>query len=360
MARLPLAIASIPLLASLATAQWSENFDSYAVNSQVVNQGGWEEWGPGAGAFVSNVQSRSPGNSIAIAGPSDLVHQYLGYTTGKWVYRTWQYIPSTMTGATYFILLSEYAYPAGPYNWNVQVEFSIANGVKGNFGRGVIGHNTVPLVTNAWVEIKVLIDLDQDWTQFYYDGVLLDEPLVLDHPTLGGGYQWSRGVFGGNTNVNWMNIAAVDLYANNATAVYYDDMSLHAAQFEVFGTGCGGAMPAPSFTLVLPPVSGQPYLHQINNLPLNACIHAFGFGNQTSLLGPLPLHLTAYGAPNCYLRINPESTIFLMGTQNSASFVLNLPPGLQGLKFYVQAAGLDPTANSLGLTVSPMAAVWVQ
>lgn len=359
MTRLLLSIAaSIPLLTSVATAQWSENFDTYAANSQVVGQGGWEEWSAGAGAFVSATQSRSAANSIEIAGPTDLVHQYSGFTTGKWIYRAWQYIPSSLTGSTYFILLNTYAYPGGPYNWSVQVQFSIASGVRGNFGTGTIGHNVVPLVTDAWAEITVVIDLDQNWTQFYYNGVLLDEPNLADHPSLGGGYTWTGGVFGGGTGA--LNIAAVDLYANSATAVYYDDVSLRQAQFEVIGPGCAGAMAAPAFTVVLPAVAGQTYVEQIDNLPLNAVVHVLGFGNQTSLLGPLPLELTPYGAPGCNLRVRPDSTIFLLGTQNSALFAMSIPFGLQGLMFYVQAAALDPTANTLGLTVSPMAAVWIQ
>ena len=352
------AAASITLLTSFASAQWSENFDAYAASSQVVGQGSWEEWGPGAGAFVSNAQSRSPSNSIEIAGPSDLVHQYTGSTTGKWVYRAKQYIPSTMTGSTYFILLNTYAYPAGPYNWSVQVEFSVANGIRGDFGAPARAHNVVPMVTDAWADIQVLIDLDANWCQFYYNGVLFDEPNVPDHPELGGGYSWTGGVFGGGAGA--LNIAAVDLYANNATSCFYDDLSLESATFEVLGTGCSGTMAAPNFTVILPAVAGQPYIEQINNLPLNAAFHIFGFGNQTSLLGPLPLDLAGLGAAGCTLRVTPDSMIFMLGTANTATFAINLPNGLQGLKFYVQAAALDPAANSLGLTVSPMAAVWVQ
>ena len=352
------AAASITLLTSFASAQWSENFDSYAATTQVVGQGGWEEWGPGAGAFVSNAQSRSPSNSIDIAGPSDLVHQYTGSTTGKWVYRAKQYIPSTMTGSTYFILLNTYAYPAGPYNWSVQVEFSVANGIRGDFGSPTRAHNVVPMVTDAWADIQVLIDLDANWCQFYYNGVLLDEPNLPDDPALGGGYSWTGGVFGGGAGA--LNLAAVDLYANNATDCFYDDISLSQATFEVIGTGCSGTMPAPAFNIILPAVAGQPYLEQITNLPVNAAIHLFGFGNQTSLLGALPLELSAFGAAGCTLRCSPDTTTFMLGTGNSATFAINIPAGLQGLKFYVQAAALDAPANTLGLTVSPLGAVWIQ
>lgn len=307
MNRFSLSIAVLPLFASLATAQWSDNFDSYAPSSQVVGQGLWEEWGPGAGAFVSNLQARSPGNAIEIAGPTDLVHQYTGATTGKWVYKTWQYIPSNMVGSTYFILLNTYAYPAGPYNWSCQVEFSVANGVKGNFGTNTINHAATPVITNTWVELKVLIDLDNNWAQFYYNGVLLDEPALADHPLLGGGYSWTAGVFGGG--VGALEIKAVDLYANSASACYYDDMSLQVASFETFGTGCSGTMAAPTITQLQPAQIGGVYLTQIDNLPLNAAIHILGFGNQLSNFGPLPFDLAPVGAPGCLLRISPDSPI---------------------------------------------------
>jgi hypothetical protein len=356
---LPIA-ASLSLVTSFATAQWSDNFDSYAASSQVVGQGLWEEWGPGAGAFVSNLQSRSPGNSIEITGPSDLVHQYSNITTGKWVYKTWQYIPSNMTGSSYFILLSNYAYPAGPYTWAVQVEFSVANGVRGNFGTNTINHNVMPVVTNSWVEIKVLIDLDNNWTQFYYNGVLLDEPSLADHPALGGGYSWTGGVFGGG--IGPLNIAAVDLYANSASPVYYDDISLQPATYEVFGTGCSGLLGVPDFTLLSQAQVGGVYISQINNLPLSSAFHVLGFGNQTSLAGPLPLDLAAFGAPGCLLRVSPDSMIFMQGAQNSVVFAMPIPadPTLAGMKVYTQAAALDPTANALWLTTSAMTASWFQ
>jgi hypothetical protein len=358
---LPLA-ALLPCFPSIATAQWSDNFDSYAPNSSLTTpaQGGWEEWSAGSGALVSNARARSGTNSVDIVGPTDLVHQYTGITTGKWVYQAWQYIPSTMVGTTYFILLNTYAFPAGPYSWSVQVAFSVAGGVRANLGIGTVGHAATPVIPDTWVEIKVLIDLDQDWCQFYYNGVLLDEPGLPDHGSLGGGYQWSRAVFGqGGGQVR---IAAVDLYANSATSAFYDDLSLHQARFESFGTGCAGAMPAPVFSPIMLPMIGQPYLQQINNLPTSAAFHILGFDNQTSALGPLPLNLSFVGAPGCFLRVRPDSSIFLGGSQNSAVFSLSIPnqSSLVGMKFYEQAAALDPTANALGATISPMYGLWIQ
>ncbi len=159
-----------------------------------------------------------------------------------------------------------------------------------------------------------------------------------------------------------VNIGAVDLYANSATSAYYDDLSLHQARFESFGQGCAGAMPAPAFSPVMLPVVGQTYVQQIINLPLSSAFHVLGFNNQTSALGTLPLNLGFVGAPGCFLRVRPDSSIFLAGSQNSVTFALPIPnlPTLVGMRFYEQAAALDPTANALGLTTSPAYGVWIQ
>jgi hypothetical protein len=209
-------------------ADWSEDFDSYLAGSQIVGQGGWEEWGPGSGGLVSNLYSRSPENSLEDMTTSDIVHQYSDYTTGKWFYRAWLYIPSTMSGQPYFILLNTYNPPT--YVWSVQFSFLSTDGMihcdcGAYYPDGLI---TVPFVTDEWAEILVYVDLDEDWVQIYYNGQLLDDPAVADDPVLGGGYQWTAGPFGEDTGA--LNIAAVDLYANSASAIYYDDMSLAPAE----------------------------------------------------------------------------------------------------------------------------------
>ena len=223
MRRLILTAAFAAICIPVATAQWSDTFDSYAAGSQVVGQGGWEEWGPGAGALVSNAQSYSSDNSIDIVGGTDLVKQY-SKTSGRWIFRAMQYVPSTLTGTSYFIMLNTYAYPSGPYSWSMQMRIDAATGtVFQNCGGSA--SISMPYVADAWKEIKVVIDLDNDWVQLYYDGNLFDDPAVADHPTLGGGYTWSLGDGGGNTT-GQAAFGALDLFANNASSVYYDDISL--------------------------------------------------------------------------------------------------------------------------------------
>ena len=76
------------------------------------------------------------------------------------------------------------------------------------------GLNTVrtPYVSNRWVKIQARIDLDHDWTRIYYD-----ETLVTQYP-------WTGGVLGGGGGS--FDVAALDLYANGASSVYYDDVRI--------------------------------------------------------------------------------------------------------------------------------------
>jgi hypothetical protein len=193
------------LLAPTAQADWMENFDSYANGTQMHGTGGWEGWlnDASAGALVTSRYSRSPSNSVAIASLSDLVHPYSGYTSGQWTYTAWQYIPTSFTGETYFILLNTYTPTL--QNWSVQVHFTAGQVLSDGPSGGVL-----PWVLGRFVELRLEIDLDNNLQTFYYDGnVLYTE-------------SWTEGMSGGGA----VNIGAVDLFANGATAVYYDDISL--------------------------------------------------------------------------------------------------------------------------------------
>jgi len=226
------AAAVLVCLPATAMGQWYEDFDSYADGSSMHGQGGWKGWDNNSAAtgYVSSAQALSSPHSVDISGPSDLVHEY-DADSGHWTYTAWQYIPDDYTNGTgspplgsHFIMLNTYN-DGGPYNWSVQLDFDADTGMLvGDCGAG--DNVSMPFVTGEWAEIRVEIFLDpgDDWTQVYYNGTLLDDPALPDHPVLGGGYTWSLGVFGGGGGVR--EIGAVDLFANGATSVYYDDMSL--------------------------------------------------------------------------------------------------------------------------------------
>ena len=190
-------------LPAIAAGDWSDSFTDYADGSEVVGQGGWEEWGPGAGGTVTSDQAFSAPHSLNISGGSDVVHQYSGYDSGQWAYTAWNYVPDDFAGLSYFILLNQYGVTN---NWSTQIRFdSDLEIVESEFEAAWL-----PLITGEWVKLQVLIDFDTDTQEIYYGGSLLSSK------------SWVDGVSGGGI----ANLAAVDLYANGATPIYWDAMSL--------------------------------------------------------------------------------------------------------------------------------------
>lgn len=203
--------------APLAAVNWIDHFDTYVTGSQMHLQGGWKGWdsSPAAGALTSSTQARSPVNSVDVLAGTDLVHEYTGYTTGTWTYTAWQYIPTGMTGNQYFILLNTYA-DGGPNNWSTQVCFnSTAGTVVDDIPGDCSTAGTVNIVFDQWVELRVVIDLDANTQTFFYNGQLVYSDT------------WTEHISGGGV----ANIAAVDLFANGSTSVFYDDISLSNMPF---------------------------------------------------------------------------------------------------------------------------------
>jgi hypothetical protein len=203
--------------------EWFDDFDFYDVGTGLHGQDGWKGWdgNPAFDGFVSDDVAQSWSHSVDVAGGTDLVREFEGFTEGQWVFSAWHYTPSDFTSGgsdplagSYFVMLNTYA-DGGPVeesNWSVQCNFDSNDGMlKVYYGNGM---NTVdvPYETDRWVEIQVQIDLDEDWTRIYYDDALVTE------------YSWTGGVLGGGGGA--ANIAAVDLYANGSTSVYYDDLYL--------------------------------------------------------------------------------------------------------------------------------------
>jgi uncharacterized membrane protein len=204
-------------------ADWFEDFDSYPTGQQMHGTGGWKGWNndPAAGAILVDDPARSTPNSVEIVGASDLVHEYSGKTSGTGTYTAWQYIPSDFAGESYFILLNTYS-DGGNQNWSTQIRFDSALGIVENEG---VSGGSLPLITDQWIEIRVEIDLDSDTQSFYYDNQLLFSGT------------WTEELSGGGA----LNIGAVDLFANGATPVYYDDLSLVGFEYTV----CSGPNDVP-------------------------------------------------------------------------------------------------------------------
>ena len=204
-------LTGLAVLPGHAAAQIFDDFEAYAEGSNLLGQGGWAGWGgnASAGALVSSNFAFSPTRSVNITGASDLVRTFSGATNGQWVFSVMQYIPSTSTGTNYTILLNTYRPPYGTadLNWSVQLQNNMTSGqIISYYGGGA----ALPMVKDRWVEVQCVINLDANSVSEFYNGQLLST-----HP-----WQGSAGVPG------LREIQALDLFADNAGPVYYDNVTL--------------------------------------------------------------------------------------------------------------------------------------
>src|ERR1035441_6585189 len=209
-----LALALCIVALGARAAAFFDDFESYAVGSNLHGQGGWTGWAnnPNAGALVSTNFAFSPTRSVNITGASDLVHTFSGATNGQWVFSVMQYIPSTSTGTTYVVLMNTYRSPYGAtdLNWSVIIQNNMDSGqIISDLG----GSATLPMIKDQWMEVRCEINLASNSVSEFYNGQLLST------------HAWQGGLGGPGLN----EIQALDLFANNAAPVYYDNVSLGAS-----------------------------------------------------------------------------------------------------------------------------------
>jgi len=141
----------------------------------------------------------------------DMVHTFTDVNPGNWTFNAWLYVPSAMTGNSYFILMNKYV--NGTHNiqdWSLQLVFSVQN------GNHIYDYNdatkTLPLITDAWTLLQVMINFDIDQQVIYYNVQFMEAVSWMNHVSQGG----------------QQNLGCVDLYADSvySTAVYWDDLSV--------------------------------------------------------------------------------------------------------------------------------------
>jgi hypothetical protein len=168
----------------------NEDFDDYDLASAITDQSSWEAWDddPVTIGFVTDTVSRSSPQALEITDPVNLVHNLGTLTGGAYLFTAWVYVPGDfdsnsidLFAGSYFNLLSIYEH-AGPYHWAVQMQFDSNDGMLKVYD-GTIFFPT-PYLPDTWVEISCDIDLNDDWVQVVYDGLLMAE------------YSWSVGIQG--------------------------------------------------------------------------------------------------------------------------------------------------------------------
>lgn len=207
----PLVAAAIltGLPSSAAGQPWSDNFDSYTVGG-LAGKGNWETWDglSNLDGEVAGTPSLSGARSAKILPSTDIVSQFSGATSGQWTMSGWCYIPTGSTGQQYFILLNQYKPGVEPKNWSLCLVFDSDTGRMSDAvnPRGP----SIAIVLDQWVNVTVQIDLDADQTTVYYNDTFLTQKV------------WTEGSSGSGV----VNIAALDLFSDGGSTIYWDDLAL--------------------------------------------------------------------------------------------------------------------------------------
>lgn len=201
------------------TTPWVEPFDIYPGGVGIHGLGGWKGFDndPFPNAFVTNFIPLSPPNSLEVQPQSNVVREFETELT-EYLFMTWLFIPPGFQSGgpdpyagSHLRLLDQYA-DEGPvhFAFDMQIDGN-DNQVKFYCGNGNPVAQ-VPYVVDQWVPIEVVVDLENDHCQVFYDQQFICE------------YAWTAGAFGDGAGD--LNIAAIDLFGNGSAPVFYDDMVL--------------------------------------------------------------------------------------------------------------------------------------
>ncbi|NMD34596.1 MAG: DNRLRE domain-containing protein [Planctomycetes bacterium] len=179
-----------------------DDFESYAEGTGTFGKGIWTTWGddPAADGVVSTEQASSGTKSLKISGDNDVVGR-LNQAKGACEFSVKVFVPADHAGSTYVILMSSY----GAQNvWACQIEIKGTDTIT----ETIRGANSLPLVTGAWSEIKVVIDLVANTKAVFYNGAaLVAQAQYTDNGPVA--------------------VAVLDLYGgDDGSPVYFDDVKL--------------------------------------------------------------------------------------------------------------------------------------
>jgi hypothetical protein len=188
---------------------FTENFESYAAGTALHGKGGWKGWNNNATvtAMGSAKFASSGSQSVEVLGTCDCVHE-LRQAGGQWALSAMQYIPSGGTGISLFILLNRYQ--DGGTNtyddWSIETQYDLRTGAITCWHGALPGAATI--LFDRWVPIKLLINLDQNTFEEFYNGRRI-----------------AAGPWDDDAHAS---LQAIDLFGNGASSVYYDDIRLDA------------------------------------------------------------------------------------------------------------------------------------
>lgn len=125
------------------------------------------------------------------------------------------------------------------------------------------------------------------------------------------------------------------------------------AIFSSYGVGCPSSSGQSDMRVLAPPVLGTQFRYEVTNVPLAQpfVFLAQGFDNLTWNAAPLPIDLTQFGFPDCWLELSPVSIDLVPAVGGTAQFAITIPnsPALTNVTYFAQALVIDQFApNGLG------------
>ena len=178
-----------------------DDFESYAEGTGTLGQGIWSTWDgdPAVDGIISTEQAASGAKSLKIRADNDVIGE-LRQDKGTCEFSVKVFVPSDHVGTSYVILMNEYNVGVA-YKWSTQIELT---------GTATIAEagGTLPLVLDAWSDIKIVINLTANKKSIYYNGALLGSEVAF-------------------TGDGAVKLAVVDLYGGGGSSpVYFDDVTL--------------------------------------------------------------------------------------------------------------------------------------
>ena len=226
------------LIAFALHAQVSDNFSAYTVGGKIAQQAQtmgrdyWTTWSDDPGSDEDGVIAEIDGNKCGHwTYDNDQILLLGEKTTGIWELSFKMYVPANKRG--YFNILAHFD-GANPNNceWALEVYFYKSNANQGtptNPGVGSINAGAKEVKTfdyteDAWTDVKVVIDLDDDDAQLFINNTLLHQ------------WQYTKGALGEGCPAK---IHALDMFPPDAISEFYlDDIVFKASNNELlYSTG---------------------------------------------------------------------------------------------------------------------------
>lgn len=158
-----------------------DNFDSYTAGALLCPQSGglWTTWDNNPGGpydgYVSDLNFVSAPNSLEInlaVIESDLIYNLNQTTTGRWEISLDIGVPAGTYGGYYNVMQDMTLFGAAN-EWGFQVYF--ASDGTGYMQDAAFNQTDFTYPVGYWIHSNLIVDLDNDWAEYWLGGVLVNE-----------------------------------------------------------------------------------------------------------------------------------------------------------------------------------------